>query len=326
MFARLVSAMQLARIALVFTAISNIWLIVFISWARPKQWSGPLEHDLALGPWLGCTAVIATGLYIYGMVLNDLLDIQRDKVFAPDRPIIAGRISATAAAAIATTAVLVAIGTSYMLGPVSMIFCVVCAVLITFYNALAKHIPGVGLLTLGLIRGLHMMIANPMLLFCWPVWLTLSHVIGISATSYRLEGKRPPLAGPHLWIMTSGWAFVTIGLIAWMDHRGGTVVASTWSWACPLVAAGIFLSIALRHYDHAPNERSAGERIMKTGLLWLIIYDAAWLVGIGLWMGAVAIGGFVLLSLAMMRLMGHLKAAMGDPGTFIRDDDTDSKS
>ena len=310
--------MQLARIALVFTAISNIWLVVFISHQRP-DWSGPLGHDLSLGLWLVFASIVATGLYAFGMILNDLLDMPKDKVLEPERPLVSGRISPGAAIVLAATALIAALGSSWALGWLSLVLCMICAGLIVFYNALAKHIPGIGLLNLGLIRGLHMMIANPLLFFCWPAWLSMTHVIGLSAASYRLENKRPPLAGPYIWLMTAGWAFATLGLIAWMNHHaidsGGVLL-----WAFPLIATGIFITLALRIRDRASGDREAGKSIMKTGLLWLIVYDVTWLIGLQHWIGAATLIALVPAAIGSMALMRQGKAALSDPGSFIRDD------
>lgn len=315
---RLFAALQLTRIALVFTAISNAWVVVLLSAAFGEKVRVTEAYaDLPLWVLLLCTAGVAAGLYSFGMALNDVLDARRDRAFAPERPLPSGQLSMPTAVAVTVGALLIAVAAAIPLGRMSTLLCLVTAGLILFYNALAKHVPGVGVLSLGLIRAVHMLIANPALLYLWPVWLTLTHVVGISAAGYTLERKRPLMSPTALWLIVGGWVFVTVVMLAWMTQREAPFVAGA-LWLGPLLAATAFGVLMVPTLGRAPDGRAAGGLLVKRGLLWLIVYDAAWLVSAGLWWqaGLIALLGFA--AVGGMTVMRHLKA-LQQPARFQRD-------
>ncbi len=318
---KIVWALQLARVGLVFTAVSNSWLVVLLSRSLPGQI--PADHPvMALPLWavMLCTAVVSAGLYTFGMSLNDVMDARRDRTFAPDRPIPAGLIGMGAATAQAVTALLFAVAASVPLGAGSTLLCLLCAALILFYDGLGKHVPGLGILTLGLIRLLNMLIPNPWMLYCWPIWLTMSHVTTISAISHRLEGKRPILDGKQVWIVTGGWAFLSIAIIGWMSARDGLVIhAQPWLPLGAVIAVILFALWTPIMIGRAPSPRAAGGILMKNGLLWLMVYDAAWLAGAQLWWQAALIAALIPTAMLAMSLMRTLKALVAEPPKFQRD-------
>jgi len=308
---------QLARVGLAYTAVADIWLIALLSEGLGLTAGRPRP---ALWALMLCTALIGGGLYVFGMTLNDLLDARRDRTFAPDRPIPSGRVAIPSAVAVLLTALLVAAAASVPLGRLSTLVCLLTAAAILFYDGVAKHLPGLGVLTLGLVRALNMLIAFPGLGYVWPVWLTLTHVIGISAAGHRLEGKRPYFAPRDAWIVTSGWAFVTVVMLAWMSRRGHLILPDRpLIWIGPVVAVLAFLVLALRGVRAALNERAAGGGLIKLGLTWLIVYDAAWLLSAGLWWQGAAVALLLPAAWLTMAAVRQLKLAVAAPTGFQRD-------
>lgn len=315
--ANILPALQLTRIALVFTAIADIWLVVLLSAGLGLPTTA--IRPLPVWAMLLCTGAVATGMYAFGMALNDVMDVRRDRTFAPERPIPAGRMGFGRAVVVAVAALLLAVAGSVPLGRISTLLCLGCAALVLFYDTLGKHLPGVGVVTLGLIRAVHMLIANPSLGYCWPVWLTLSHVIGISAAGHRLEGKRPCLTGRSIWGVVGSWAFLTVALIAWMGNEGVLRLPGyPWLWVGPTAAALLFLGMALNLARHNARRQMVGGLLIKRGLLWLIIYDAAWLAGAGLWIEAIAIAALLPAALLTMSVIRQLKA-LTEPTGFRRE-------
>src|SRR5689334_9902505 len=99
---QILSLMQLTRIALALAVISNSWLMIFLAFhiepasGRTREMETlPLAMALALG------AVVAVGLHVYGVALNDVLDARHDRLFSPQRPIPAGRVRRTIAVVVA---------------------------------------------------------------------------------------------------------------------------------------------------------------------------------------------------------------------------------
>lgn len=304
-----------------FTAISNIWTMALLTRALPEPAGRtPVEGDLPLWAVLLCTAVAAAGLYTFGMSLNDVMDARRDRTFAPDRPIPAGLISMAAAVGLAVGALLLAIAASVPLGPASTLMCVLCATMILFYDTLGKHFAGVGILTLGLVRTLNMLIACPAPGYDWPIWLTMTHVIALSAICHRMEGKRPQIEAWGGWTITAGWVFLSVAMMRWMGHHHTMSVPDhPWLAIGPALAVLLFVILGVAIVKRAPTARAAGGKLMKYGLLWLIVYDTAWLLSAELWRQAALVGSLLPLAMLSMSMMRYLKAAATPKPQFLRE-------
>src|SRR5687768_14889974 len=109
---RLFPILQLARIALVFTAISNAWCSLFL-WHALRHQSLDLL-DAMLWKQAAAIALISTGLYGFGMTLNDIIDRRRDQQLAAHRPLPSGRIGVGTAHVIAGLLVLMALVGSFL--------------------------------------------------------------------------------------------------------------------------------------------------------------------------------------------------------------------
>jgi len=315
--AKILPFVQLTRLALVFTAISNIWMIVF--WARAVEGEPTLT---ALPAWeaLGLTAGVAVGLYVFGMTLNDVMDVRRDRLFAPQRPLPAGRVSLTNATLIAVVALLLALACTLPLGTSSTVVALLCAGLIVFYDATGKYLPAIGLITLGLVRATHMLIADPGLAFCWPVWLTMTHVVLVSSLAYVLERKRPRLVPAEGWMVLTGWAFWSLVLIFWMARRDGlTAYGMPGLWVGPLAAVAGFAVAAAWMIRRSPSRHQAGATLMRLGLTWLIVYDAAWMASAGLWLEAAILAGLLVAAIVSVEAVRRLKQIRPEAAAYEPD-------
>jgi len=123
--------LRLMRLPAVFTAISNVLCGCFI--ASPGQ-APPL-----LQLWL--LVLTTTGLYLGGMVLNDVFDAALDAVERPERPIPAGRISRRSAAIFGTLLLLLGIGTAACLSASTVLYAVLTAAAVLAYNGFLKSTP-----------------------------------------------------------------------------------------------------------------------------------------------------------------------------------------
>jgi hypothetical protein len=157
--------------------------------------------------------------------------------------------------------------------------------LITFYDLAGKYLVSPGLITLGLIRFFQALIAAPQMPVLWHPLLLLNHVAIVSMIAYRLEDKRPALSRKQGWLVIGGLVLLDVLVI-------GMVIVRRWEFAplrevlcvrpglmLPGVAVMGFVTTALLVYRRAKSPREAGQRLMLTGLLWLIIYDAAFVAG-----------------------------------------------
>jgi hypothetical protein len=105
--------------------------------------------------------------------------------------------------------------------------------------------------------------------------------------AYDWEEKRPGLTPMHWWAVLGGLAFVdaaSVALVWWRRSQrlGMTLSQSLWldrGLAIPLTAVCLFAATAILIRRHSATPRDAGQRLMLYGLLWLILYDAAFAVG-----------------------------------------------
>ena len=305
---RLLTLLQFTRIALVFTAISNGWAAMLLQRAASGQ---AISASYAVGQTLA-----SIGLYTFGMALNDLIDRRRDSQVAAHRPLPSGRLTVPAAHAVCILLAMLALGGGAWMviqqpGQwVSLAILVWTLGLIMFYDFAGKYLVAPGLLSLGLIRFFHAAIAAPNLLNPWhAVWL-LVHVTILSAVCYALEGKRPRLNKRHWLMVTSGLAAVIVALLAILvsrrvDHpeEWAAMLRVTPGLIYPGAMAMVFALVAVWIVRRHTDPRTAGRTLMLYGLLWLILYDAAFVVGYVHWTWALCVLALLPVAVASVQVM-----------------------
>jgi 4-hydroxybenzoate polyprenyltransferase len=277
--------------ALVFTAISNSLCALLIATAHQH---GRGEGVLSQVPplWAVAIVVMSTGLYGFGMSLNDIIDRRRDQQIAAHRPLPSGRIGVATAHLICglLIAMALAAGAFYArssgLGWASLILVVGTAMLIVFYDLAAKYLVALGLLSLGLIRFFHAVIPAPQLPLLWHPLLLLNHVTILSLIAYRWEEKRPPLTPIHWAMVPGGLVLMDAVLVGLLVVRRGKFAPDLLqalnvkpALVAPAVAVILFVVLAWVIKVRSPNAREAGQRLMLYGLLWLIVYDFTFAAG-----------------------------------------------
>ncbi len=293
---RILTVLQLTRMALVFTAISNGACEVLLRAAGEGGKDRYLDH---LDPRsLAAMAAVSVGLYGFGMSLNDIIDRRRDSRIAAHRPLPSGRIRLVTAHAICVCLALLAGwgGAAYAhwtpkTSSLSFALLMVTGLLIVFYDFAGKYLVALGLLSLGMIRFLQASIAAPLLPVIWHPLVLLNHVTILSAVAYHWEQKRPPLTRKHWGTVLGGLAGIDLFLIAafgWRNRDSGLVKAVQLDWALlpVLGAAAAFVGVAflIRKRNTVPTD--AGQKLMLFGLLWLIVYDTAFVGGYVSWVAA----------------------------------------
>ena len=309
---RIFGLLQFTRLALVFTAIADS-LCALLLRGGPRARPDPI---LA-----AAVALTSAGLYGFGMSLNDIIDRRRDYQLAAHRPLPSGRIGvATAhvvcillgAAAILASAFYA--GNARELGWLSFALVVWVVALIFFYDLAGKYLVAPGLLTLGLIRFFHATFPAPELPVLWHPLLLLNHVTIISTVAYAWEEKRPQLTRIHWWAVVGGLALVdatAILIVGW--HRGLRLNSGL---SLPASAAIWFIVAAVLIGKFAPTRRIAGQRLMLCGLLWLIVYDAAFVAVYVSWPAAGLIALLLptaYLAVLVMRWWNHIIALSHRP-------------
>jgi len=236
--------------------------------------------------------LISIGLYSFGMSLNDIIDQRRDRQLAAHRPLPSGRIGIITAHFVCGMFALIALvaGAYYANGhwgnQLSLLLVVFTMAMIVFYDSAGKYLVAPGLITLGLVRFFHACIAAPSLPVLWHPLLLLNHVTILSAVAYHWEQKRPALQKVHWWSVLGGLAafdIFAVGLVFWRRQQRGQGIVEALSLSpallVPLAAVVVFLFIALLIRIRYANTRVAGQTLMLTGLLWLIVYDSCFVIG-----------------------------------------------
>ena len=271
--------------ALVFTAISNAWCTLFL-WHELRG-EGLDLRDPVLWKQAIAVALISTGLYGFGMTLNDIIDRRRDQQLAAHRPLPSGRVGVGTAHIIAGLLFTMALVCSFLFerwsndGWMSIVLVVWTATLIIFYDLAAKYLVALGLLSLGLIRFFHAVIPAPGLPLLWHPLLLLNHVTVLSLVGYWWEEKRPVLTPLHWAAVPGGLVAIDALLIGLLALRRGPQADSLVeallirpSLALPAGAVVAFILLGWIIRDRSATPREAGQRLMLYGLLWLIAYDA----------------------------------------------------
>jgi 4-hydroxybenzoate polyprenyltransferase len=290
---RLLTLLQLTRMALVFTAVADGMCTLLLSTCLGPH--GRWTQSLSV--WqIFWAAAVSAGLYGFGMSLNDIIDRRRDQQLAASRPLPSGRIGLTTAHVVCGVLLLLALagGVFYSLSRpeqagggsrswMSLILVVFTAMLISFYDLAGKYLVAPGLISLGLIRFFHAAVPAPYLPLLWHPLLLLNHVTILSTVAYHWEEKRPALT-PRQWLAVFG------GLLAVNGVAIGFIASRHDAWPppplrvepallAPLIAAAVFVGIAFAIRRRSANSRDAGQKLMLYGLLWLIVYDACFVGG-----------------------------------------------
>src|SRR5687768_9662862 len=105
---RLLTLLQLTRMALVFTAIAD-GLCTLLLAARVRAGPGGDIADHISAGQVFWAAAVSAGLYGFGMSLNDIIDRRRDAQIAATRPLPSGRMGVAAAHGVCVALVATAI-------------------------------------------------------------------------------------------------------------------------------------------------------------------------------------------------------------------------
>jgi len=301
------AALQLMRWKLAITAIADGQCALLLA---SLQGDGVWEPRGAIA-----VGLMSLGLYAGGMTLNDLVDSKRDAFLHPGKPIPSGRISVPAAHAwcIGWFALGLIGGIATVMGSghilTSTFFLIWTLLLILFYNFVGKFLGSSGIISLGLVRFFHAAIAQPLLWVIGHPLMLLNHVGVLSAVCYILEDKRPRLSRAHRWfvgialVLLNLFIFSGLALVTLSRHSASEVLRRLgleWGLLYPLGAGLIFWTVAIVMLRRLPQQptaegdekvsagaqrqwllrrQRAGRRLMFAGLLFLIIYDAAFVLG-----------------------------------------------
>ena len=181
---------------------ADIWLVVLLSRAFPSADTTALS-PIPLTLALIASAAVAIGFFAFGGVLNDLVDVKRDRALAPERPIPAGQIPARNAVLLASACLLCGFVGAYPFGGVAVPLALLLAVAILIYDAAAKYVPAARLALFGVLSGISMLIPDGRFPFAIVVVMAVLESIATATAAYIVEGKRPLLSTRSRFILAA---------------------------------------------------------------------------------------------------------------------------
>ena len=312
---QIIATLKLTRFSVAIGAIADIWLVLVLT----KHDSSYVGTSIYLLPWwssLLATAVVAIGICGFAVALNDTMDARHDSTFHPNKPIPSGWIPIAQAVVLMVSSLLIALLAASFLGAWPVRMGLLTAAAILFYNVVGKHIPAVGLVAIGLIYASHMLIANIELTFTLPIWMVMTHAMVCAIAIYHLEDKRPRLS-IRGWVgVFLGWLFWSMVLFSESLATTGTLLPEGMAvpgllW--PLAAVAGFALLLRWKLSSARTSHLAAEKIRRYGALWECLYAAAWMMALHLYVPAMLMLGFAVLSAVVVMLVKEATGATGRP-------------
>jgi 4-hydroxybenzoate polyprenyltransferase len=275
---RLLAYFQLCRFAAVFTALADIFLGYALA-----------HRTLQADPQLGWLLLASAGLYLSGMVFNDVFDRKIDAAERPKRPIPSGRVSLQSAIVLGSVLLLAGLTAAAMAGLASLMIAVVLVVLILAYDGGLKKNIILGPLCMGGCRLFNVLLgvsaaANLLLskeewvprIFSMPQLLAAgglaTYIFGVTWFARNEAGLS---RRSQLWI---GIAFIDLGLallaslVLFWRHPD---FADT-GWRAAIILGFIAFNLNRRLIDVVGSPSSAQVQTgVRTLLLSIITIDAA---------------------------------------------------
>lgn len=291
--------LQLMRPANILTA----WADILVGYAAAGSVSvltdmGASSLGVGLAP-LGWLLLSTSGLYGGGVVFNDVFDAELDQVERPERPLPSGRASLTGATLLGSILLAGGILAALQVSVVSAGFATAVAIAALIYDALGKHQTWLGPLNMGLCRGGNLLLgvsALPaMVTERWfLMFIPVVYIAAVTAVSQgEVEGgkRQTGLLAIALVILVLG------GVL-------GLGVLERYRWLAALPFAVLFAGLVLPAFGRAAQDPSpiTVQKAVKSGVLSLIVLDAAIAAGFADWPYGLAVLGLLPLSVALARL------------------------
>ena len=319
LYVRLLGTAQLTRLAMAVGAIGDVWFTVLFSRSIGEySYLNVVKMSPVLA--LGISALVATGLFTFGASLNDLLDARHDRTFSPEKPIPAGYVRPATVGIVVTIALITSLLGALFFGIGALALTLIVAVGILFYNVVGKHVPAIGVVSVGIVSALHMLIPNYELTFTLPIWLTMTHSTVVTLTIYMLVRKRPYLSRRSYIIIGASylvWSAIIL-MTGWYQGqqlgwwpRGTSSTGIIW----PILATIGFI-VMMRLKTRRIDNRMAAEKLARYGAMWQSVYAASWLLAVGMYDGAMLLFGLALVGFFLMTGMKEFGGLVTSPPRY----------
>jgi 4-hydroxybenzoate polyprenyltransferase len=295
--------LRLTRPANIITAVADImagysvaWCLHFLMWDMiiPK-----CETDLYF-------LILATiGLYGGGVVMNDVADVEIDKVERPERPIPSGKASRKGAAILGISLLVLGIFSAAIVSMESAIIASSIAILALVYDFFGKHSKFLGPINMGLCRGGNLLLgmsATSVLFIAYPI--ALLPIIYIAAITMISRGE--VVGGNKIAISYAAlmYGVVIAGLIFiafFLNHHEMFIHPKVIYplGFISLFAILIFMPLIIAYKNPEPMKIRGA---VKAGVISLIVMDASLAACFGGWISGLVILGLLPISILLAKI------------------------
>ena len=267
--------LQLMRIPTVFTALSNI-LCGYLITHKMTTAELPQQTDL----WF--LLISSGGLYLGGMVLNDVFDAALDAIERPERPIPSGRISRRAAAIFGALLLMIGVGCAAAVGMGSLLIAGLIVAAVLLYNGFLKSTVAAPL-GMGTCRFLNLILGASAATTLTSVWqttpITVAAGLGIYIVGVTVFARNEAGQSRSTGLLTGVAIMICgIGLDAWLvTGSGEEKVISGSQMALLILGLNILMRAAIVIGNPQPVRI---QRTVGLMLLCIIFLDAFMVFGL----------------------------------------------
>lgn len=268
--------LQLTRPPNLLTAISDIWAGIALSGYLLVAEIHVLSIVL-----LSLSSVF---LYAGGVVMNDVCDAKLDAKERPERPIPSGRVTQRAAFRFGMILFGIGIVLAGWVGVMSGFLAFLIALACIIYDYWGKPHPFWGPLTMGLCRGLNLLLGMSIVSISYVdlYWVAVIPVIYIAAITLISRGEVHGGNRSTIW-MALFFYVIVVGAIISLAFTWGNL----WMTILFLLLFILFIFPPLFKAMKILSGKAIGKSV-KAGVLGLILMNACWVAASGAWVWAVA--------------------------------------
>jgi 4-hydroxybenzoate polyprenyltransferase len=237
-------------------------------------------------------------IYAAGIILNDFFDFAIDKKERPERPLPSGRISLGTALRFSLVLLTASVVSVCFVSKISFLLACVLLLLVFVYNRSAKHHNVFGPLTMGICRGVNLLLGMSMapdklMQFWWIAGLGFLYIFTVTVMS---KGEVGEGSHPYRVRMMAGAILTCVIVMLCLpldDTRGATVVAVIffllWTFS------GMVPALAKPTSTHI-------KKAVGTCILGLPLLDGAIAAPFGGWPAFFSVSSFLILSYILSRI------------------------
>ncbi len=217
-------------------------------------------------------------LYAGGVILNDVFDYKIDAVERPERPIPSGLIPLKSAAIYGGVVLFVGIVLAFLVNSVSGWVAIALAASILLYDAVAKPYDFFGPLSMGICRGINLILGMSILGTLGYWWMAAIPIVYIFAITLISRGEVHGENKNHIVFAGVLYATVILAVLSLAFLYTDSIVF-------PLLFLVLFSILVFRPLIKAHSENSPQniKKAVMAGVLSLVVLDASIAVSFSTW-------------------------------------------